>query len=71
MKVRSQDRRIMDTTSVALSGVIGQDDDVERLQKACSKSRDPFRTACEVAIAFIRRNQDLKELDELREQNVR
>jgi len=59
----------MDTTSVALFGIIGQDDDVERLQEACNGSADPFRTACEIAVAFIRHNQDLKALNELRTQN--
>lgn len=69
MKVRSYDRRIMDTASIALDGIIGQDDDVERLQEACNNSSDPFHTACVIAVAFIRHNQDLKELNELRTKN--
>ena len=69
MKVRSLDRRIMDSTSVALGGIIGENDDVERLQEACNNSSDPYRTACEIAVAFIRHNQDLKELNELRTMN--
>lgn len=61
-KATDNDHRIIDTTSIALNGKIGQDDDVARLRKQIElgSSDDKLRTACEIAIAFIRWAQDLK-----------
>ena len=61
MKTTDKDHRIMIATSVALGGIIGEPDDVERLQKIIlENSEHPLQTAVEVAVAFIRYAQDLK-----------
>ena len=61
-KATDDDHRIIDATSFALNGKIGQDDDVARLcqQIELGSSDDKLRTACEIAVAFIRWAQDLK-----------
>jgi hypothetical protein len=53
------DHRIIDAVSYALGGSIGRADDVERLMGEL-KSDDHAKTACEIAVAFIRWSQDLK-----------
>jgi hypothetical protein len=60
------DRRIIDAVSYALDGRIGSDDDVERLRKQIEggSSTDKLKTACEIAVAFIRWAQDLKDARE-------
>lgn len=58
-----RDHRIIDSTSVALEGRIGSEDDVHRLVnqiKCGGGTKDKLETACEIAIAFIRWAQDLK-----------
>jgi hypothetical protein len=57
-----RDRRIIDSVAVSLVEV-GKDDGVERLLAAVMKgeSEDKLHTACEIAIAWIRFAQDLKE----------
>ena len=56
------DHRIIDSASYALEGKIGQPDDVDRLYKQIEggESDDKLKTACEIAVAFIRWAQDLK-----------
>lgn len=56
------DHRIIDSTSVALAGKIGRDDDVERLMQQVNDgpASDKVKVACEIAVAFIRWAQDLK-----------
>lgn len=56
------DDRIMDGVSWALGGKIGQEDDVERLMQQIEggSSENKLKTACEIAVAFIRFAQDLK-----------
>lgn len=58
-----QDHRIIDGVSYALKGQIGRDDDVKRLREQIEggSSDDKMRTACEIAVAFIRWAQDLKD----------
>jgi hypothetical protein len=55
------DNRIIDSVSIGLVEV-GLDDDVTRLQLLIEQgeSKDKLRTACEIAIAWIRFAQDLK-----------
>ena len=58
-----EDRRIIDATSIALSGQIGLDDDVDRLMQQVvdgDGEPDKVRVACEIAVAWIRFAQDLK-----------
>lgn len=57
-----QDHRIIDGVSYALKGHIGGYDDVQRLREQIERgsSDDKMRTACEIAVAFIRWAQDLK-----------
>lgn len=57
-----KDRRIIDAVAVGLIEV-GKDDDIERLRKLIEggESSDHLHTACEIAIAWIRFAQDLKE----------
>ncbi len=56
------DCRIIDAVSVALIEV-GKDDDIQRLRQQieAGPSDDKLQTACEIAIAWIRFAQDLKE----------
>lgn len=56
------DRRIIDAVSFALVEV-GKDDDIKRLREQIEngQSEDKLNTACEIAIAWIRFAQDLKE----------
>ena len=56
------DHRIIDAVSNSLHGQIGNDDDVDRLLKEIENgpSENKLKTACEIAIAFIRWAQDLK-----------
>lgn len=54
------DHRIIDAVSVSLKGAIGLDDDVERLLAQIS-SENREKTLAEIAVAFIRWAQDLKE----------
>lgn len=60
--VTDADSAIMSAVSYALKGKIGQEDDVERLKKEIEggQSTDKLRTACEIAVAFIRLVQDKK-----------
>jgi hypothetical protein len=62
MAATDNDHRIIDATSIALNGKIGQDDDVSRLRQQIElgSSDDKLRVACEIAVAFIRWAQDLK-----------
>lgn len=63
MKIASdRDHRIIDAVSIALDGKIGQDDDVQRLKEQVEggDSDDKLKVACEIAVAFIRWAQDLK-----------
>jgi len=55
------DIRVIDACSVALVEV-GKDDDIERLREQIESghSGDNLQTACEIAIAWIRFAQDLK-----------
>ncbi len=57
------DHKIIDGVSIALDGRIGFADDVERLRSQIEggSSQDKLKTACEIAVAFIRYAQDLKE----------
>lgn len=57
-----EDHCIINGVSFALNGKIGQDDDVARLREQIElgSSDDKLRTACEIAVAFIRWAQDLK-----------
>lgn len=61
-KATDWDHRIIDGVSVALHGQIGQPDDVERLMRQIQDgpSPDKLKTACEIAVAYIRWAQDLK-----------
>ena len=56
------DHKIIDAVSIALEGRIGQSDDISRLQAQIinGPSEDKLKTACEIAVAFIRWSQDLK-----------
>jgi hypothetical protein len=56
------DRMIINAVSVALIEV-GKEDDVKRLREHIENgtSEDKLNTACEIAIAWIRFAQDLKE----------
>lgn len=56
------DIKVIDATSAALIEV-GKDDDIQRLREQIEKgpSEDKLHTACEIAIAWIRFAQDLKE----------
>lgn len=58
-----RDHRIIDAVSIALNGRIGGEDDVRRLREQIEdgSSEDKLNTACEIAVAFIRWAQDLKE----------
>jgi hypothetical protein len=63
------DHRIITAVSIALGGEIGRSDDLIRLRRQVEDgdSEDKLKTACEIAIAFIRWSQDLKrERDETR-----
>ena len=57
------DHRIIAGTSYCLGGKSGLDDDVDRLlyQIENGSSENKLRTACEIAVAFIRWAQDLKQ----------
>ena len=59
---RDWDHRIVDATSIALGGNIGKKDDVKRLMKVINDGpgEDKLKVACEIAVAFIRWAQDLK-----------
>lgn len=59
-----RDRKIIDAVSIALNGSVGGDDDIERLRSQVEggQSADKLHVACEIAVAFIRWAQDLKEL---------
>jgi len=56
------DHRIIDATSISL-GDVGREDDLNRLRRAIEdgEGNDKLKTACEVAMAFIRWSQDLKQ----------
>lgn len=56
------DHRIIDATSMSLGGEVGREDDLNRLMRAIEdgEGEDKLKTACEVAIAFIRLSQDLR-----------
>ncbi len=56
------DKKIIDAVSIALVEV-GREDDIQRLREQIEngKSEDKLHTACEIAIAWIRFAQDLKE----------
>lgn len=56
------DRRIIESVAVALVEV-GKDDDIARLRQQIEggESDDKLQAACEIAIAWIRYAQDLKE----------
>lgn len=63
------DHRIITAVSIALGGEIGRADDLNRLRRQIEDGscEDKLKTACEIAIAFIRWSQDLKrERDEAR-----
>lgn len=62
-KASDWDHRIIDATSIALDGKIGRDDDVDRLREKIEQGEgeDKLKTACEIAVAFIRWAQDLKQ----------
>lgn len=57
------DHRIIDATSIALGGKVGREDDLNRLRRKIEdgEGSDNLKTACEIAMAFIRWSQDLKE----------
>lgn len=57
------DHRIIDATSIALGGVVGGSDDVARLMREIQVGPNPdkLKVACEIAVAFIRWSQDLKD----------
>lgn len=57
-----KDIRVIDAVAVGLVEV-GKSDDIQRLRKLIEEgeSSDKLHTACEVAIAWIRYAQDLKE----------
>jgi hypothetical protein len=57
------DHRIIDAVSIALDGQVGAVDDVARLRSQIEggRSNDKLKTACEIAVAWIRLAQDLKE----------
>lgn len=57
-----KDRRIIEAVAVGLVEV-GKDDDIQRLRGLIEggESEDHLETACEIAIAWIRYAQDLKE----------
>lgn len=61
------DHRIINGVSVALKGRIGEDNDIIRLQQQIEGggSEDKLKTACEIAVAFIRYAQDLKIRDKI------
>ena len=56
------DHRIIDAVSIALKGRIGSEDDVKLLREAIEGGpcEDKLKVACEIAVAFIRRADDLK-----------
>ena len=57
-----QDHRVVDSTSIALDGKIGQEDDVERLMAVVENSitLDTLQSMAFIAVAHIRFVQDLK-----------
>lgn len=57
-----KDRRVIDAVAVGLIEV-GKEDDIQRLRTLIEggESADHLQTACEIAIAWIRFAQDLKE----------
>lgn len=64
------DHRIIDAVSVALGGLIGGRDDIDRLRSQIEggPSADKLKVSCEIAVAFIRWSQDLRrERNSLRE----
>lgn len=69
-KATDWDHRIITGVSVALDGKIGQQDDVERLRTQIEggPSEDKLKVACEIAVAFIRWAQDLKQQRDLARQ---
>jgi len=56
------DHRVITGVSLALGGMVGLADDVDRLMQQIVRgpSTDKMRTAVEIAVAFIRFSQDLK-----------
>lgn len=62
-KADDWDHSIINAVSIALKGQIGLKNDIERLKEQIVKGRstDKLHTACEIAVAFIRYAQDLKE----------
>lgn len=59
-----RDHQIIDAVSIALDGRIGYVDDAVRLRAniLCGGGRnDKLLTACEIAVAYIRWAQDLKQ----------
>lgn len=71
MVANDWDHRIIDAVSVALQGKIGSQDDVDRLMVQVTQGggENKLKVACEIAVAFIRWSQDLKEQREsLKEQ---
>lgn len=60
------DKKIIDAVSLALDGEVGGADDIDRLRKQIENGPldDNLHTACEIAVAFIRWSQDLKNENE-------
>ena len=58
-----RDHRIIDGVSIALKGQFGGEDEGKRPREQIEggSSEDKLNTACEIAVAFIRWAQDLKE----------
>lgn len=56
------DHRIINTVSVALGGIIGEDNDVDRLlaQIVPTDPKERERALAQIAVVFIRWAQDLK-----------
>ena len=68
------DHRIIAATSQSLGGEVGREDDLNRLRRAIEDGEgdDKLKTACEIAMAFIRWSQDLKrERDRTKAQALR
>lgn len=62
MIATDNDHRIIDAVSFALHGKIGRPDDIDRLYKEIVAGGDEGKwCACQIAVAFIRWAQDLKE----------
>ena len=63
MHATIEDHKIISEVAVRLGGRAGRSDDVSKVMNMveCSGSEHKLMTACEIAVAFIRYAQDLRD----------